>query len=262
MQTENTKRCISINPAFVAAFREFTAPEGQTRLSYPPVSRTSVQALPVQWSDHVFPGRDGPGETNTSPDEFITSVTCIGCHGGLSGSLYPVTMFVKTGSAYGNSFSVAPYGEWRRSPMGLAGRAPIFHAQLESEMIILAKNANELNFPGASVDQNNLISGTLEANQKALINTCLSCHGAMGQRQLDIDAAAKRTLPNGNPLNKDFNPDYFYLFEVLTQVERDNPPQPPTDEPNPQFTYPNEDDYYSYHKYGELAREGISTATV
>lgn len=227
---------IAPNADFVAVFSELTAP----------VSVTQVRAFPSQWSDHVFSRKGGPDSTNTSPDEFITSDVCMACHGGLGGSPYPVTMFVKTGPAYGDGFNVAPYGEWRWSPMGLAGRDPIFHAQLESEMIILA-NDSTLTFG-------------LPETQKALINTCLSCHGAMGQRQLAIDGAAGLPLSNGDSLNTDFNPGYFYLTEALTKSELDNPPQPPTDEPNPPFSYPNKDDYYNYHKYGGLAREGISCA--
>ncbi|MBV7340175.1 hypothetical protein KFU94_70615 [Chloroflexi bacterium TSY] len=245
------------NPDFLAAFSEFTAPDGETKLALSPVPRASVQAFPFQWSDHVFPGWEGPGDTNTSPHEFITSDTCIGCHGGLGGAPNP-TMFVVTGPAYGDGFNVSPYGEWRWSPMGLAGRDPIFHAQLESEMIMMAKNDNALTFSGSTLDQNNPISGTLEANQKALINTCLSCHGAMGQRQLHIDAAEGRPLPNDHPLDVDFNPDYFYLTEPLTQDEVANPPQPSSDSPDPSFDYSNPDDFASYHSYGELAREGIS----
>ena len=247
---------------FVAAFSAFTAPDGTTPLRFPPVQRASVRAFPSQWSDHVFPGAGGPGTTDTPPDEFITSDTCIGCHGGLGGSPYPVTMFVKTGPTYGDGFDVAPYGEWRWSPMGLAGRDPIFHAQLESEMILLAKNANALTFPGSTRDPNDPINSDvgLAGTQKALINTCLSCHGAMGQRQLHLDAAAGRTLPGGDPLNGDFNPDYFYLTEALTRSDLESPPQPPTGEPDPPFSYRNKDDYYNYHKYGELAREGISCA--
>ena len=37
----------------------------------------------------------------------------------------------------GNGVNVSPYTEWRWSPMGLAGRDPIFFAQLESELAYL-----------------------------------------------------------------------------------------------------------------------------
>ena len=129
-------------------------------------------------------------------------------------------MFLKTGSDYGDGYNVSPYGEWRWSPMGLAGRDPIFHAQLESEMAILAND-----FPGDP--------GKVRALQQAVTNTCLLCHGAMGERQLLID------VKNGAPLHTDFSPDYFYLTTALTTEQK----QQPHDE---------------YHKYGNLAREGIS----
>jgi hypothetical protein len=59
--------------------------------------------------------------------------------------------------------NLSPYGEWRGSPMGLAGRDPIFLAQLQGEVN---------HFPQ--------IAPCME-------NTCLHCHGVMGQRQLAID---------------------------------------------------------------------------
>ena len=42
---------------------------------------------------------------------------------------------------------------------------------------------------------------TEDVPQQAVIDTCLSCHGAMGQRQLTMDAAAGVKLPNGQPLD-------------------------------------------------------------
>ena len=59
--------------------------------------------------------------------------------------------------------NLSPYTEWRASMMGLAGRDPIFHAQLESEK-------------------------TMRPSQAAFLdNTCYRCHGVMGQRQLESD---------------------------------------------------------------------------
>ena len=59
--------------------------------------------------------------------------------------------------------NLSPYTEWRASMMGLAGRDPIFHAQLESEKTL---------FPSQSA---------------FLDNTCYRCHGVMGQRQIESD---------------------------------------------------------------------------
>src|SRR4028118_817179 len=81
--------------------------------------------------------------------------------------------------------------------MGLAGRDPVFFSQLETEMNL---------YPGIK-DQ--------------IVNTCLSCHGIMGQRQLSLDTGL---------------PDQFRL-EYLDHT----PPQP-------------------FAKYGALARDGISCA--
>ena len=180
---------------------------------------SQVTAFPSQWSDHVVPG---PGD----PEAFMTSSNCMGCHGGLGGLPYGVTMFLQTGPNYGDGYNVSEYGEWRWSPMGLAGRDPIFHAQLESEMAYIERDAR--------LDPNPL-SSSVKDTQQAITNTCLSCHGAMGQRQLSIDAESDPSLdPN-------FRVDYFYLTERLSS----NEPEP---------------ENYAYHKYGELAREGISCA--
>ncbi|GLS27423.1 hypothetical protein GCM10007877_31420 [Marinibactrum halimedae] len=178
---------------------------------------TSPRAFPSQWADHVVAGPDGA-------QAFITSDNCLGCHGGLGGNPYGLVMFAQTGPAYGEGYNLSEYGEWRWSPMGLAGRDPIFHAQLESEMAYLEMDAKRMPSP---------LKGTLVENKTAVRNTCLSCHGAMGQRQLTIDAEKDRTL------NPDFQVDFFYLSTKLNLKEK-------------------EPENYRYHEYGELAREGIS----
>ena len=178
----------------------------------------NIKAFPSQFADHVVPGQ--------KVEQFITSDNCTGCHGGLGGSPYDVTMFLQTGPNYGDGYNVSEYGEWRWSPMGLAGRDPIFYSQLESEMVFLERDAQK----------GGLLKGTLKENQEQVTNTCLSCHGSMGQRQLTIDAKTDKTL---DPL---FKVDYVYLTELLSAKT----PKP---------------DNYQYHKYGELAREGISCMT-
>lgn len=183
------------------------------------VNPKSVKTFPMQWADHVVPGADGP-------EQYITSDNCLGCHGGLGGDPYDIAMFVKTGPNYGDGYNVSEYGEWRWSPMGLAGRDPIFYAQLESEMAYLEQDEK----------RGGLLKGSLKTNQEQVTNTCASCHGSMGQRQLLIDSKKDASLdPN-------FKIDYVYLTEALTEKD--------TNQPN-----------YEYHKYGELAREGISCAT-
>lgn len=192
------------NPEFLKTFKSIAA-----------VPEKTVEVFPTQWQDQVLPGPDGA-------EAFITSDNCVGCHGGLGGEPYGVTMFVKTGPDYGDGYNLSEYGEWRWSPMGLAGRDPIFFAQLESEMALLERDARMKPSP---------LVGSLKENQQAVTNTCLSCHGAMGQRQLEIDAAE-------NP-NLDPNMQVAYMF----LKERLNEEQP---------------EESIYLKFGQLGREGIS----
>lgn len=63
--------------------------------------------------------------------------------------------------------NLASYGEWRASPMGLAGRAPIFFSQFETERTVHAPQ------------------------EKVIQDLCLHCHGVMGQRQFCMDQLGK-----------------------------------------------------------------------
>jgi hypothetical protein len=71
-----------------------------------------------------------------------------------------------------NGINVSPYTEWRWSPMGLAGRDPIFFAQLESELAYLDEVKDEK---------------TRASLKQTVVDTCFRCHGVMGKRQHDID---------------------------------------------------------------------------
>jgi hypothetical protein len=179
---------------------------------------SSVKKFPNQWADHVVPKAE-------KPQHFITSDNCLGCHGGLGGLPSGVDMFVQTGPDYGEGYNISEYGEWRWSPMGLAGRDPIFYSQLESEMALLERDYKE----------GGLLVGSLKDNMEQVTNTCLSCHGAMGQRQLTLDAR------KNNVLDSIFRVEYVYLAQQLSKDSR----------------VPS---YQQYHEYGELAREGISCA--
>jgi cytochrome c553 len=110
-----------------------------------------------------------------------------------------------------NPVNVSPYGEWRWSPMGLAGRDPIFYAQLDSEIAYLRKEKTE-------------------KEVQATINLCLSCHGVMGKRQLNLDHNYLGNSGSSNPKEPDFKLDFVYN----------------TDLNDPNF------------KYGALARDGVS----
>lgn len=144
----------------------------------------TVSKMPSQTYDNTWVGADGP----TAADEFLTSSQCLGCHdAGSTGLQFDMTMPDPHGEALLN---LSPYASWRTSPMGLAGRDPFFFAQLASE------------------------TETLHPESKDLIeNTCLGCHGVLGQRQFRIDTFAETgkcadfsrsqvnavPFPDGNP---------------------------------------------------------------
>jgi hypothetical protein len=165
----------------------------------PPVSPASVQTLPSETYDNVVTPATGPGT-------FVSSIQCQSCHSALNGPHGPV-MFLPTGppvAGVPQGANVSPYGEWRWSPMGLAGRDPVFYSQLESEIAYFKT------LPPPRDEQ-------LTTNVR---NLCLTCHGAMGKRQLDIDSGG----------TGDFQIDFIQL----------------TNRSDPHF------------KYGALARDGIS----
>lgn len=166
--------------------------------------------LPAETFDHVFPPAEGAGQ-------FLTSSNCIGCHDATVSNSEPPHMLIEDPET-GAAVNVSPYAEWRASPMGLAGRDPIFFAQLESETNHLPEHA------------------------ACIENTCLHCHGVMGQRQLGIDTHTGedpcRDLfaiepPAGVKFGEPFRLDY------VTQFQSDQ----------------------AYGHYGNLARDGISCLT-
>jgi hypothetical protein len=115
--------------------------------------------LPGENYDHVV-------APPVKPRHFLTSDQCLGCH---SGNRYGnVMLWTDTRVDSKPLVNVSPYGEWRWSPMGLAGRDPVFYAQLDSELAFLAARRPD--------------------QQSAIVNLCFSCHNAMGQRQLELDS--------------------------------------------------------------------------
>ncbi|HKP38822.1 MAG TPA: cytochrome P460 family protein [Pyrinomonadaceae bacterium] len=115
------------------------------------VPAKDVKSFPGESLDHLVPDPGGP-------KGFLTSDQCLGCHGASSDNM------ALQYAAMGNKpINLSPYTEWRASMMGLAGRDPIFHAQLESEKTLYPSQA------------------------KFLDNTCYRCHGVMGQRQVEAD---------------------------------------------------------------------------
>jgi len=175
--------------------------------------------LPAETFDHQLSHKDDLGQ-------FLTSDQCINCHDATYSNSAEANMLIdKTGSD--QKINVSPYGEWRVSPMGLAGRDPIFFSQLQSE------------------------TNNLPQAKKCIENTCLHCHGVMGQRQLAIDTPASEeckdlfavTPPEGVPFGQPF------AKSMVTQWQN-NAQQSDSLQHNP----PNNHDA----KYGALARDGIS----
>ncbi|MDA1070481.1 MAG: hypothetical protein O2825_03615 [Proteobacteria bacterium] len=117
--------------------------------------------MPSQTYDHVVM----PAHVDPETGQFVTSDQCMGCHSaGSMGLFYDMTA---VDDATGGLINLSPYSTWVSSAMGLAGRDPIFFAQLASE------------------------TQTFHSDQVALVeDTCLGCHGFMGQRQYDADQRA------------------------------------------------------------------------
>ena len=91
-----------------------------------PPKRTDFDAMPPETYDSVWAKPQEP----TANGQFLTSDQCLGCHSaGGTGLQYDMTQ----PGPDGKLINISPYGTWRGSPMGLAGRDPIFFAQLASE---------------------------------------------------------------------------------------------------------------------------------
>lgn len=123
-----------------------------------------IQTIPGVTLDHVVAGIQ---------QLFVTSDQCLSCHAGQNpkyGPNYEANMFISKGQ---DGIDISPYTEWRWSMMGLAGRDPIFHAQMESELALLGSVSK----PDISPEE--------------LQNLCLRCHGSMGQRQFAQDHPGK-----------------------------------------------------------------------
>ena len=128
------------------------------------MDQRSIVRMPSETYDNVWP-KAGP---LTVASQFLTSDQCLGCHSaGGTGLQFDMTEPAANDKLINNS----PYGTWKGSPMGLAGRDPFFFAQLASE------------------------TGTFHPTATRQIeNICLGCHGIQGQRQAAID----RKMQSGN----------------------------------------------------------------
>jgi cytochrome c553 len=155
----------------------------------------------------------------TGLDQYLTSDQCINCHDATYANSADANMTIAKENT-DLKINISPYGEWRASPMGLAGRDPIFFSQLQSE------------------------TNNLPKLKECIENTCLHCHGVMGERQQSIDHPKTKDNcselfaidpPDGVPLGKPFAKDTVTKWQ--------------TDE-----SVPGNHDA----KYGALARDGIS----
>lgn len=168
--------------------------------------------LPAQTYDHIV-------SASTGSAKFITSDQCASCHDATySNSSLPNMILEEKENGTTQLINLSPYSEWRASPMSLAGRDPIFFAQIQSET-------------------NNLPQLT---NCIELI--CLKCHSAMAQRQLAIDTPGQDTenckslFPLEPPPEVPFGKSLE--LSMLTQ-------------------WPNSENN-EFQKYGALARDGVS----
>ena len=178
-----------LDPKFVAFYK-----------SIAPVAPGKVLKFPGETYDHIFPQNIGtPGSTpapSPNPNQFLTSDQCMGCH---SGGTYGNVMLYSAPEKPGVPtpvMNVSPFGEWRWSPMGLAGRDPVFYAQLESEIAFV---------------QDFYKKDPVKAAQKTqdIFNTCFRCHGVMGKRRLEAD--------QGGPDKANFSPSLVYATYDTTK---------------------------------------------
>jgi hypothetical protein len=124
----------------------------------------SPPCMVSQAFDHVVPAAKSAG----GPEEFLTSDQCANCHDA-TGTLAGFTPNMIFGGQSSTPANLSQFGEWRYSMMGLAGRDPIFFAQLDTESTLHGHLAGHAD--GAAFVQ----------------DFCLRCHGVMGQRQFHID---------------------------------------------------------------------------
>jgi hypothetical protein len=136
----------------------FAAPRANTNPEFlklfagmPDISLKQVKSFPGEALDEVAAAAGGP-------KSFVTSSQCLGCHSATNEIMSFAFVDPKR-----KPINMSPYTEWRASMMGLAGRDPIFHAQLESEKTLYPERRGFFD------------------------NTCYRCHGVMGQRQLNSD---------------------------------------------------------------------------
>lgn len=199
-------------------------------------SASFLQTFGAPGDDTIAPPPNMPSQTydsvlipGTGPvDHFMTSTQCVGCHQanatGLQLDMLDFTPGPLGAGGDGKPVSISPYSMWSSSPMGLAGRDPVFYSQLESEQILHA----DLN--------KNATPAQKTALRSVIQDTCLQCHGNMGQRQKAIDSHAQTGT-----------------CAPFSRAEVDVVPYPSTD-----AGWPHQAQQSSY---AALARDGVSCAS-
>ena len=142
----------------LARIKDYLAALGLSRSRMP--DTVSAVPLPSATYDNVWVPAGGP----TAHSTFVTSDQCVGCHSAGGTGLH---LDMTVPGPDGKLLNLSPYALWRNSPMGLAGRDPLFYAQLASEIDTFHPTASPM-----------------------IQDTCLGCHGVGGQRQFGIDKAA------------------------------------------------------------------------
>ncbi|HEX3465617.1 MAG TPA: hypothetical protein VHS78_16325 [Candidatus Elarobacter sp.] len=163
-------------------------PEHQKSAVNPPIV-SHAPPVPIQ----TFPAEPlddtGANPTWKHPPMFVTSSQCMGCHSAASGAPAGPLMWLTPPPTYTPppsrppgpvGVNVSEYGEWRWSPMGLAGRDPVFFSQLESELEYIAS------IPDAKIAGEHP-AATRATLQQQVVDTCMRCHGVMGKRTNDIE---------------------------------------------------------------------------
>lgn len=203
--------------------------------------------------DPGFPPQGYP--LTCGPGQFSTGQFCQACHDSalyVEGGGLPEMMYADEHAEWLANWS--QYGDWSASIMRLATRDPIWQAQIETE-------TNQHPYADPAVIQ----------------DVCFSCHGEMGQRQLqydiddllanpDLKTAYMQTLPIDEAAIEASNPhfctDVFYatLPGLLSDEERGKP-YPFSDYCTPIAGLNVEDNQQLYAKYGSLSRDGVSCET-
>ncbi len=130
------------------------------------------------------------------PHMYLTSDQCMGCHSSAPGKPWGPLMSASAAPKHpGGTLNLSEYGEWRWSPMALAGRDPIFFAQFEAE----------LQYLGTIHD-----TKTSLALKKQVTGICMTCHAAMGARQLALDHPRRNYQPAMTFDGDSSHPDFHY----------------------------------------------------